>query len=103
MKHMQDAQHDGWVAGFDGIKTMSWNYRIVKYASGKGFGLHRVRYNAEGEEMSMSELPVTFAGDTPAEVVDELVLAKMDSTRRPVFVEPAGWGATETIEAHSEV
>ena len=77
---------------------MTWNYRIVEYANGKGFGLHEVYYNANGEEISMTETPVTFAGDTRKEVIDALVHAKMDATRRPVFVEPKHWDVPKTSE-----
>ncbi len=33
---------------------MTWNYRIVKYADGSGFGLHEVGYNLMGEPVSMT-------------------------------------------------
>ena len=70
---------------------MSWNYRIVEYANGSGFGLHAVFYGADGEAMKMSDRPTGFAGETPEEVRSDLIVAKMDATRRPVFKEPDGW------------
>ena len=80
---------------------MTWNYRIVEYANGKGFGLHEVHYGDNGKEISMTEDPVRFAADSSREVVDALVLANMDATRRPVFVEPKHW-STSKEEADGE-
>lgn len=70
---------------------MSWNYRIVQYADGSGFGLHEVHYNVEGREISMTQEPCGFTGDTEQEVRGALMRAKMDATRRPVFMEPVEW------------
>lgn len=70
---------------------MSWNYRIVKYANGQGFGLHEVHYDKNGEEIRMTENPAAFVGDTPEDIRDALVFAKMDASRRPVFDEPKEW------------
>ena len=42
---------------------MSWNYRIVKYLDDKGFGLHEVYYDKDGEPWGMTKWPVTFACD----------------------------------------
>ena len=72
---------------------MPWNYRIVKYADESGYGLHEVHYDKDGQEKSMTENPTYFTGDTPEEVRDGLMMAKMDATRRPVFDEPNDWGA----------
>lgn len=70
---------------------MHWNYRIVKYACGTGYGLHEVHYGADGHESMMTERPAGFVGDTPEEVRSALMLAKMDASRRPVFEEPQEW------------
>jgi len=77
---------------------MTWNYRIVKYADESGFGIHRVHYDSDGKETSMSENPAGFCGDTPEEVCDSLVMAKMDACRRPVFDEPMDWKSAESEE-----
>lgn len=70
---------------------MSWNYRIVKYADGTGFGLHEVHYDSAGKETAMTERPAGFVGDTSEEIRGSLMMAKMDATKRPVFDEPAEW------------
>jgi hypothetical protein len=68
--------------------AMPWNYRIVKYADGDGYGLHEVYYREDGE-YAMTENPAGFVGDTPEEVVGALMMAKMDASRRPIFEEPS--------------
>ena len=50
---------------------MSWNYRIVKYANGDGYGLHEVFYDAAGNPKSMTAEPAGFVGDTPGETKHE--------------------------------
>ena len=40
---------------------MSWNYRIVEYRDGSGFGLHEVFYDDKGQPWSMTEQPASFA------------------------------------------
>lgn len=74
---------------------MSWNYRIVRYADGSGFGLHEVHYEADGTPIRMTEQPCGFAGDTAQDVQVALMRAKMDAQRRPIFDEPPEW--TEPI------
>ena len=70
---------------------MSWNYRIVEYADGDGFGLHEVHYNADGKEVSMTSRPAVFIGDTPEELREALMMASADARKRPVFKEPENW------------
>ena len=70
---------------------MTWNYRIVEYACGTGFGIHEVYYNAAGKEVSMTEQPAVFVGEEPEEVRGSLMMAKMDAHRRPIFKEPDDW------------
>ena len=70
---------------------MPWNYRIVKYSDGSGFGIHEVHYNKDGNEISMTENPAAFVGDTAEEVRSSLMMAKIDASRRPVFDEPDDW------------
>ena len=70
---------------------MPWNYRIVRYADGSGFGLHEVHYDCNQKEIRMSAKPAAFVGDTAEEVRGALMMARMDAIRRPVFEEPDGW------------
>lgn len=69
---------------------MTWNYRIVKYFNGSGFGLHEVFYDKDGKEMSMTENPI-FAGETPEEIKSSLLNARVDAIKRPIFEEPEKW------------
>jgi hypothetical protein len=80
---------------------MSWNYRIVKYADGSGFGLHEVHYDKKGREISMTENLASFAGDTAEEVRSSLMMAKMDAYKRPVFDEPSERIVYEVIECET--
>jgi hypothetical protein len=73
---------------------MSWNYRIVRYADGSGFGLHEVHYDAAGEAIRMTGNPAGFCGDTTEEVRASFIKAKTDAFRRPVFDEPKEWATT---------
>ena len=77
---------------------MSWNYRIVRYAKGDGYGLHEVRYNEDGKPISMGEQPAGFVGKTPEEIRDALVLARGDASRRPILDEPPEWSETDLGE-----
>ena len=70
---------------------MSWNYRIVEYSNGSGAGLHEVQYDKNNQAISMTAKPAVFIGDTAEEVRAALLRARMDSARRPVFIEPADW------------
>ena len=70
---------------------MTWNYRIVKYSDGSGYGLHEVYYDRRGCETKMTAEPATFVGDTDKDVISSLVLARTDARRRPVFDEPDDW------------
>lgn len=73
---------------------MTWNYRIVRYADGKGYGLHEVYYNRAGEPVSMTESCATFgcdADDGPHEIIKGLQIALNDAKSRPVLDEPAQW------------
>lgn len=70
---------------------MTWNYRIVKYFDGSGFGLHEVHYDSDGVPKSMTKEPVRFTGETPEEIRESMVLARSDASRRSVLDEPAEW------------
>lgn len=73
---------------------MSWNYRIVQYRDGGGYGLHEVYYDDEGQPWSMTKNPVSFSCDTsegPQGIIGSLLTARVDAKKRPVFVEPKKW------------
>lgn len=68
-----------------------WNYRIVKYVTGDGFGLHEVYYDDAGQPWAMTERPATFQTDESEDenaVRRMLQLALDDAQKRPVLVEP---------------
>ncbi len=70
---------------------MTWNYRIVKYKDGSGYGLHEVYYNKDGEVHSMTTEPASFAcGDDEGVggVMNSLRMAYQDATTRPILDEP---------------
>ena len=72
---------------------MSWNYRIVRYSDGSGFGLHEVYYDADGKPEAMSVEPATFTADETVGrygLVRAMQMAEA-AKRRPVFDEPAEW------------
>ena len=74
---------------------MTWNYRIVKYADGRGYGLHEVYYDKKGKEISMTETPAIFVGDDPEEIHGSMIIARTDAIRRPIFEEPESWSQNE--------
>lgn len=70
---------------------MSWNYRIVKYRDGNGFGLHEVQYDKEGLPFSMTEEPASFVAaleEGPQGIHQSMMMARTDAIRRPIFEEP---------------
>ena len=71
---------------------MSWNYRMVKRLDGT-LAVHEVYYNKAGRECSMTAEPVSLYGDSPEEIVGDLIRIKADVRLRPLFVEPDkdGW------------
>ena len=68
-----------------------WNYRIVKYHDGSGYGLHEVHYDDDGKPRSMTLEPATFSGETSLEVVKGIVKANADAATRLVLEEPEAW------------
>jgi hypothetical protein len=70
---------------------MSWNYRLVKYANGSGFGVHEVHYDANGNPQSMTAEPATFVGEAPEDIADALLKARADVARRGIFEQPVEW------------
>lgn len=79
---------------------MTWNYRIVKYRDGKGYGLHEVYYNEVGRAENMTAEPTSFCADAedgPEDIAKTLATALKDALCRPVFDEPEEW-AVETTD-----
>ena len=70
---------------------MSWNYRIVKYADGSGYGLHEVYYDDYGNEEAMTENPASFVGESPEDIHGQMITARTDAIKRPIFEEPLSW------------
>jgi hypothetical protein len=73
---------------------VSWNYRIVRYKNGSGFGLHEVYYDANGDAWGMTSDPAGFTCDLdegPKSIVEQLLTARVDARKRPVFDEPETW------------
>jgi hypothetical protein len=72
---------------------MSWNYRLVRYRDGSGYGLHEIFYDGDGQPTGMTEQPISFGCDRNEDAVKEiseaLTLALNDVTNRPIFDEPA--------------
>ena len=60
---------------------MNWDYRIIRYADGAGYGLHEVYYDDDGEIDMMTEDAVGARGDTPADVVETLLMMLRDARR----------------------
>lgn len=68
-----------------------WNYRIVEYQDGSGYGLHEVYYDDDGQPWAMTEGAARFVCDRDegAEGIKESLLrARVDAIKRPVFKEP---------------
>lgn len=73
---------------------MSWNYRLVSYADGSGYGLHEVYYDEDGQPWGMTEQPCSFASDWdegPDAVVGALNRAHVALSQLPLLHEPAQW------------
>jgi hypothetical protein len=72
-------------------KPMSWNYRIVRYHDGEGFGLHEVFYDDAGLPWGMTENPASFVCGTdegPAGIRESLLRARFAAIKHPIFDEP---------------
>lgn len=76
---------------------MTWNYRIVKYRDGSGWGVHEVYYDEEGQARAMTTLPVGFTAETKGELKRMLEMALDDAHNRWPFIEPQpdGWPVKE--------
>lgn len=77
---------------------MTWDYRIVRYHNGSGFGLHEVYYGEAGEPIRMTAEPAGFVADAeegPGAIIRALQRA-LKGAGPPVFDEPAEWAANGT-------
>ena len=73
---------------------MSWNYRIVRYRDGEGFGLHEVYYDDDGQPWSMTEEATRFVchpDEGPEGIKESLAMAMVDARKRPVLDQPETW------------
>ena len=77
------------------------NYRIVRYKSGKGFGLHEVYYDGSGLPWGMTDDAVGFtagADEGPEAVMAMLDQAFSDARKHSVLEEPEAWpGVAPTL------
>ncbi len=84
----------------------SWNYRVVRYRDGSGFGLHEVFHDDDGRPWSMTERAAGFTCDLdagPAGIRNSLRRASADARLRPVLDEPETWpGEAPTTPASSD-
>ena len=62
-----------------------WNYRVIRYADGDGFGLHEMHY-IDGIENSWTERPIVV-GKSIENINAQLSQMRVDARRRPVFDE----------------
>jgi len=70
---------------------MSWDYRVVRYANGSGYGLHEVYYDEEGIPVNMTKDPVGFYGETNNELLKTLLMAVRNVIETPILEEPPEW------------
>ena len=72
----------------------TWNYRVVRYRDGSGYGLHEVHYDDAGLPWGMTTNPAGFACDIdegPNGIIESLLMARTDARKRPVLDEPENW------------
>lgn len=72
----------------------TWNYRIVRYANGTGYGLHEVYYG-DGQPNGMTVEPSYFVDDTPDGLIADMEVALRDARERPVLDEPPEWAGPD--------
>lgn len=83
-----------------------WNFRLVKYRDGSGYGIHEVFYDEEGEPFDMSEEATTFQISPPedgAYLVQVMSMALKDCLCQPVFEEPETWPGTAPEDYERQV
>ena len=79
----------------------SWNFRIVRYADGSGYGLHEVYYDERGKPETMTEEPIGLMCDTDegAEGIIRSVGQIVQDLRLPVLDEPEEWPGIAALKA----
>jgi hypothetical protein len=73
---------------------MSWNYRVIEYKDGSGFGLHEVFYDDNGQPWGMTEDAIRFVSNKdegPKGIAKSLMMARTDVRLRPVLKQPDEW------------
>ena len=65
-------------------------YRIVCYRSGKGYGLHEVFFDTDGEPFGMKKEPSYFAAESVITIRQTLTQA-LEAAALSVLVEPEHW------------
>lgn len=71
---------------------MTWNYRIIHYRNGGGYGLQEVFYDADGEPWGMASAEFNSHEDEgPDAVIGALYDAIDDGRQREVLEEPETW------------
>ena len=66
---------------------MSWNYRITRKSTPNGpyFAIHEVYYDKEDRAYAITENPSYPSGETPEGLREDLMMMKMDATKRSVI------------------
>lgn len=69
---------------------MTWNYRLVRYKDGAGFGLHEVYYDKAGKVSSIMRDAVVAcdAKEGKAGIIAALTTALEDAMNRPILDDP---------------
>jgi hypothetical protein len=84
---------------------MAWNYRIVRYRNGTGYGLHEVFYDADGKPTGMTEKPATFGCDADQDPVEEIMrsldLAYYAARKSSILDEASPWPEEPNAETKS--
>ena len=71
-----------------------WNYRLVKYADGSGFGVHEVYYEND-KQIGMTETPETLRGKGRKRLKKNIAMMLADVMRQPVLDELQAWAVLE--------
>jgi len=66
---------------------MAWNYRVVEYTDGSGFGLHEVYYDKDGTPTRMTKRPCGFFSEELHGLHESMILARGDAIRQSVVKE----------------
>jgi hypothetical protein len=78
----------------------TWDYRIIRYADGRGYGLHETYYDENGAPIAMTADPISFSTDAsegPNAIYESLRTALSDAENRPILDE-SEFGGLESNE-----